>query len=272
LSAVNAAPPHRAYSVGMPAIDGARLRDLLLPREHGGWSLAFEPVALGLLAAPSLAGGILAVAAAALFLVRRPAQFASGRFGPHRRGGATVVLGTLAVVALAALVASARLGGWPALQPLLLALPPGILFLVFDARGESRMAAAELAGAATFAVFPAACARLAGAGWPIALSLTALMLLRALPAVLVLRTFLRRRKNASVSTLPALLASVGAVGAAFALARAGLAGGPILGLSLLLLGRAIWLLGPAAPAWRASQLGALESALGLGFVITVGLA
>jgi hypothetical protein len=28
-------------------------RDLLLPKEHGGWSLAFEPVALGLLVAPS---------------------------------------------------------------------------------------------------------------------------------------------------------------------------------------------------------------------------
>ncbi len=256
----------------MPAIDGARLRDLLLPREHGGWSLAFEPVALGLLAAPSLGGGILAVAAAALFLARRPAQFAFGRFGPHRRGGATIVLGSLAAVALAALAVSARLGGWSALQPLLLAVPPAMLFLVFDARGESRVAAAELAGAATFAVFPAVCARLAGAGWPVALSLTVLMLLRALPAVLVLRTFLRRRKDASVSTIPALLASLGAVVGAVALARAGLAGGAALGIALVLLGRAVWLLGPVAPAWRASQLGALESALGLGFVVTVGLA
>jgi hypothetical protein len=45
---------------------------LILPKEHGSWSLALEPLALGLLAAPSLAGGPLAIAAIAGFFLRRP--------------------------------------------------------------------------------------------------------------------------------------------------------------------------------------------------------
>ncbi len=50
----------------------ASFRSLVLPREHGSWSLALEPVALGLLVAPTRAGGWLALAAAAAFLARRP--------------------------------------------------------------------------------------------------------------------------------------------------------------------------------------------------------
>ena len=36
---------------------------LTLPKEHGSWSLALEPVAFGLLVAPSAAGAALALAA-----------------------------------------------------------------------------------------------------------------------------------------------------------------------------------------------------------------
>jgi hypothetical protein len=37
-----------------------RIVRLILPRAHGSWSLALEPLTLGLLAAPSAAGGALA--------------------------------------------------------------------------------------------------------------------------------------------------------------------------------------------------------------------
>ena len=39
-------------------------RELVLPKEHGSWAFAFEPIALGLLIAPSPAGGWLALAMA----------------------------------------------------------------------------------------------------------------------------------------------------------------------------------------------------------------
>jgi hypothetical protein len=51
-----------------PPAPMARWRDVILPKEHGSWSLALEPIALGLLVAPSWAGGSLAVAVLAGFL------------------------------------------------------------------------------------------------------------------------------------------------------------------------------------------------------------
>ncbi len=247
------------------------LRHLLLPREHGAWSLALEPVALGLLAAPSRAGAVLALAAAAVFLARRPLQFVCGRFGREQRTAALAPLAALLVLAAGALFGAAQLAGWPAFWPLLGALPPALLFLTFDVRGDARGAAAELAGAAAFAVFPAACASLAGAGPATALALAALMLLRAVPAVLVVRTFLRQNKGYTASAAPALLTSGLAALGATALALHGLASGAALGVALLFLLRAVWLLGPAAPSLRAKQLGLLESALGVGFILAAGL-
>src|SRR3974377_1668220 len=45
---------------------------LILPREHGSWSLALEPVAFGMLAAPSTPGLALAAAAISGLFLRRP--------------------------------------------------------------------------------------------------------------------------------------------------------------------------------------------------------
>ncbi|MGH8022300.1 MAG: YwiC-like family protein [Limisphaerales bacterium] len=50
---------------------------LVWPKEHGSWFLALEPVALGMLAAPSGAGAALAVAASSGFLLRRPLKIVS---------------------------------------------------------------------------------------------------------------------------------------------------------------------------------------------------
>ncbi|HQY06456.1 MAG TPA: YwiC-like family protein, partial [Lacunisphaera sp.] len=49
---------------------------VFLPKEHGSWSLALEPLALGLLLAPSAAGGALLAAALAGFFARRPLKTA----------------------------------------------------------------------------------------------------------------------------------------------------------------------------------------------------
>ena len=250
---------------------GRSLR-MLLPREHGAWCLAFEPLALGLLAAPSRAGGCLALAATAMFFARRPLH---GLLRPRetapRTASAPLLLG-LALLAAAALGAAATLASWAALWPLLLAVPPAVLFVVCDAQGEARAVSAELAGAAAFAVLPAACATLAGHHWSVALALATSMLLRAMPAVLVVRSFLRRRKGHTGSGLPALVASAAAAVVITALALADLASGAALGAAFLFLLRAVWLLGPAAPSLRAPQLGALEATLGAGFVLAVGLA
>jgi hypothetical protein len=248
-----------------------RLAALLLPREHGSWSLALEPVALGLLAAPSVSGVLLGLAATTAFLARRPAQFVAGRFGPMHQSEALAPLALLIGCAGVAVAAAGLLGGWAALAPLLLAVPPAALFLHFDTRGESRAAAAELAGAATFAFVTVTCGTLAGRGWPTALALGALSLLRAAPAVLVVRTFLRRQKGQPASAPTALATSLGATAGIAWLAHAKLAHLAVLGVALLLLVRSVWLLGPRPPALRASQLGVIEAVLGAAFVLAAGL-
>lgn len=243
----------------------------MLPREHGSWSLALEPVALGLLAAPSAASALLGLAAATAFLARRPAQFVAGRFGPAQQAEAAAPLSGLIGIAVVATLDAGWLGGWSALTPLLPALVPAALFAHFDARGEARTAAAELAGCAAFAFVPAACATLAGHGLGPTLALGVLSLCRAAPAVLVVRTFLRRRKDQPTAIAPVVASSFVATGVIACLAAAGFTSGAALAVALLLLVRTVWLLGPRPPTLRATRLGVLEAALGVAFVLAAGL-
>lgn len=68
----------------------AHWRELVWPREHGSWSFALEPMALGLIAVPSVAGGWLALAVGAAFFARRPLRIAWGDEQAERRRDARV--------------------------------------------------------------------------------------------------------------------------------------------------------------------------------------
>src|SRR5690349_12445863 len=93
---------HRAF---------ARWREQVWPREHGSWSLALEPLGLGLLAAPSAAGGWFALAVLAAFFGRRPLRTAVSDPVAARRAEARVALVPLAIVALGGLAGAIVLGG-----------------------------------------------------------------------------------------------------------------------------------------------------------------
>ena len=215
----------------------------------GRWRSSRSP--LGLIAAPSLAGAALAVSLFAAFLGRRPFKtMATGPDRDRRRAAwpAAAVLSVLAVVAFAEAVA---LGGVPALWPLLLCVPPGLLFAGFDLRGDSRAPAAELAGSAAFALLPAAFATLSG--WPAtgALALAALMLARCGPTILYVRTYLRRAKTGRASAAPALLAATAAAAVTAVLVILRLAPVAALPLGLVLLARAGVVLGLLRPSFSA---------------------
>src|SRR6478736_3133505 len=69
--------PHNTGRVGrFGGVTDASVRSpwraVVIPSEHGGWGLTAEPALLGLLVAPSIAGGALAVAAFLAFLLRTP--------------------------------------------------------------------------------------------------------------------------------------------------------------------------------------------------------
>jgi hypothetical protein len=248
-------------------------RSLLLPKEHGSWSLAFEPLALGLLAAPSPAGGALALAVAAGFFARRPLKLGftlpanDDRRGPARRWALL-----LSFLAGGALLAVALARGLADLWPLLLAVPCGGLFLWFDLRNEMREAEAEFAGCTAFALVPATFATLAG--WPPAhaLALAAVMLARSLPTVLAVRTCLRLGKGRPAGPALPLFAAAGAGLLLAFLATRGLVPRTAPVLALVLLGRAFLYVTPLRPAWSARRVGVNEAVLGGLFVATLALA
>jgi len=240
----------------------APVTSVFLPKEHGSWSLALEPLALGLLVAPTSAGGALTVAALAGFFARRPfkAFFAPATIRRREAGQAILIFSALGVAGFSVVLV---LGGAAALWPLLLAAPLGGLFAWFDAQNGSRAAAAEIAGSAAFALVPAALATLAGWSPGPALALAALALTRSVPTVLTVRSSLRQAKGESAGfLLPVLAALVAALGITV-----------LCGLSLVpawaalpawvLLARTLWFASPSRPSWSARRIGMFEAITGL---------
>jgi len=258
----------------MTAPSGSHWREairLCWPREHGSWSLALEPLALGLIAAPSAAGFILAAAVLAGFFVRRPLRLAlAGREDPRRRLAVACVV-VLGAAAAAGLAAAAAFAGAVNLWPLLLGVPPGVAFIWLDSRGEARVAGAEVAGVCAFAVVPAGLA--AAAGWPLAtaLALAATMAGRSVPAVMAIRAYLRRHKGQPITVVPALAAAATAVIAAVLLAGGGLAPWTAPLMMAVFLVRTAVLLGWRQPRWSAHRVGIAESVLGGVLVIVLAI-
>lgn len=247
---------------------GSPASTVFLPKEHGSWSLAFEPLAVGLLLAPSAAGAALFAAAAVGFFARRPFKAVFGAQSTANRRAAFKAVGLFSALAVVAGLELFVLGNFIALWPLLLVVPFGLLFAWFDAQGEGRAAAAEVAGSAAFAMLPAGFATLAGWSAVAALSLAALALVRSVPTVLTIRTFLRQRKGEGASSLLPIVSAALGVGLLLQLAASGyLPWLAIVGAEILLL-RTLWLAGPWRPAWSARRAGMFEGVLG---VIYVGL-
>src|ERR1041385_7118139 len=102
-----------------PAIAGARIRTLLIPREHGAWGLLLIPLLTGVFAGLEVVSNafpalLLAVAAVALFWMRTPVEIALGT-SPIRAQSATetnwLLLATAGLGSLAMLCLSALLWG-----------------------------------------------------------------------------------------------------------------------------------------------------------------
>jgi hypothetical protein len=153
-------------------------RAVAVPIEHGGWGLTLEPVLLGLLLEPSLAGFALAGAALVAFAARTPVKVVlvdrfRNRWLPRTRTAATVAAVELAVLVglVAIAVVSADHAFWP---PLLLAAPLVLVELWFDMRSRGRRLVPEVAGtigigavAAAIVLAGGADATLAGAAWAV---------------------------------------------------------------------------------------------------------
>ncbi len=244
-------------------------RDCIAPKEHGSWSLAFEPLVFSLLIVPTAPGCLLALAFAAGFLGRRPLRLIWSERRPDRRGA--IYAAFLLCVAIAALSVLGTLmlagGDWTVwLAPVAIA---GGVFAYYDTRGAGREEAAEVAGSAAFALAPAAFGILGGWAPESATALAVLMTGRSVPSVLFVRAYLRAAKTGVRRDGPALVtAGLGLATVTYFHLR----GSVPLFAAVAMLGfflRALTLLVLMRPGWRARRIGMIEAVLGILFVAGV---
>jgi hypothetical protein len=249
---------------------GVRLKTIALPAEHGGWGLLFEPIALGLLLAPSVAGFYLALSAVGFFLARHPLTLlvlnrkrSSPRTALARRF-ATLYL----VIGIASFVAAFMFSRHQFILPLLIATPFALVQIVHDWTGRRRVLLSELAGVIAISSL-ATIVTLAG-GWSMKAGfvLWAIMISRAVPAILYVRACLRRLRLSNAPAKPMIVAHLLAIGVAVAFAGVDLVSAWVAMAMVLLLVRAV--IGFArAKTLTAKQLGFSEIAFGAMTVMIV---
>lgn len=219
-----------------------RIKPVALPVEHGGWGLALEPVVLGLLVAPSLAGLCLGLATVGAFLARHPLKIVvadrrRGRRFPRTRM-AELFTALYGAIALSGFLAAVALGPASLLLPLAVALPLAVLQLAYDFSSRSRALLPELSGATAMAAIASSLA-LAG-GWPLApaLALWAILAGRVLPTILYVRARLRAARGEQVASGLIIFTHLLACAVALVLFRQGLTSLLALAALLILLIRA----------------------------------
>ena len=252
--------------------NSVRLRTIALPVEHGGWGFSLEPVALGLLVAPSLAGLFLSVATMAAFLARHPlkllmADRRRGRRFPRTPVAERFALLYMTVAALCLLAAIRTAVSYEFLLPLLLAAPLGLIQLAYDRMSRSRALLPELAGATAMAAVASAVAL--ADGWPraAAFGLWAVLAARVVPTILYVRARLKMLHGQETSPAPVLITHALALVAVVALWWLNLASALAAAALLVLLARAITGFTRYDRATSAKQIGILELVFGAILVI-----
>lgn len=180
-------------------------KTVAVPVEHGGWGFLFEPIVLGMVAAPSWSGLCISVAAVAAFLARRPVKLywkQRGKRSAGRYRGAGVVAAMYAAIAAVALILGLVLAGWQPMLPLLIVSPLFLLFARLDATNQSRSLAAELTGPLALAAVATSVALSAGWQWPGASALWLIATARSIPSVVYVRARLRLERGASFRWTP----------------------------------------------------------------------
>lgn len=249
------------------------LRAVALPNEHGGWGLTAEPVVLGLLIGPSVAGACLGAAAVLAFLARTPVKLLSIDVRHGRRGGRSRLAAQVAAVELTVVVllgiAALLLAGWAWLVPVAVAAPFVGVEWWYDSRGRGRRLVPELSGAVGIAAVAAAVV-LAGDG-PASLAVGAWLVLaaRAVGSIPFVRTqILRlRRGTGSVRRSDAWQAAAVAVAVGAAAVEPRVIAGSIAVIALAAL-QCWWMRRPPVPPKR---LGFTQLGLGVGLVVVTAV-
>ena len=255
---------------------GVSLKKIAIPVEHGGWGILFEPIVLGLIAFPSVGGLLISLAAVGAFFARQPLKLAlvdwrRDRIYPRTRASAAlaVAFGFLAALMLAGAIASS---GTRILLPLLIAAPLALIQVWFDAKNDSRQLLPELSGAAAMSGVAGMIALAAGAGWIVAAVVWGVMVGRALPTILYVRSRVLMERGTAASRAIPVLAHVGAALLGLVLFAGGLVPIVVPIALAILLGRCAVGLSPLRRRASAKEVGFTEIAWGAVTVIAIGLA
>jgi hypothetical protein len=193
-------------------------RRVAIPSEHGGWALTAEPVLLGLLVAPSVAGVALSLGAVLAFLARTAVYV--GLVDRHRlrwlprttiaaRVAAIEAVLVIALVGVALLTGSAR---W--LLLLAVAVPLVAVELDFDLRSRSRRLIPELCGAVGMSAVVGCIVLAAGEPAELAVALWLIAAGRSVASIPFARTQIERLHHRPVRFVVSDVAQVVGVGLA----------------------------------------------------------
>jgi hypothetical protein len=243
--------------------------------EHGGWDLLFEPIVLGLLLAPSLAGLCVSVGAMGAFLAWHPFKLAVGDWRHGRRWSRTTLAEGFVVLyvcfAALGLFAALKIADRSFLLPLLIAAPIASVQLLYDSVGRSRTLMAELAGSISIGAVATAIAIAGGWPRPAAFGLWVILAARTVQTILYLRARLRLLHRKSASPRVVIIVHLLAIPIVFGLALGGVA--PFLAVAALviLLLRAVIGFSKSGKRVTAKKLGLRELGFGAMTVFAVVL-
>jgi hypothetical protein len=197
-----------------------RIRPIALPVEHGGWGLSIEPIALGLSVVPSIAGLCLGIATMGAFLARQPFKIFVADLRNRRSMARTPIARNFfllyAAIALLGLLGAIFFApNKEFLLPLLLALPFGLVQLIYDAIGSSRSLIPELSGATSLAAVATSIALVGGLYLPLAFGLWLILVARVVPTIFYVRAKIRQVRGETVSVYPTMLFHLLALGITF---------------------------------------------------------
>lgn len=246
---------------------------MAVPTEHGGWSITLEPVLLGLIVAPSVAGFALGAAALLAFITRSPLKVVLVDRWRGRRLERTRIAIRVAAVEIAAIVALVTIAVMTATAvfwwPLALAAPLVAIEVWYDMRSRSRRLIPELAGTIGIGSVATAIALADGADAGVAAGLWVVIAARSIATVPFIRMQLLRLKELPHTIWHSDVAQVAAVAVATAGVPLGIVPEPA---ALAVAGLATFELIAVRKAPRpAAVLGTQQVVLGLTVVLITGL-
>lgn len=245
------------------------IKSVAMPAEHGGWGFLFEPILLGILVAPSLAGVAIGLAAVGLFLLHQPLKIVikdrkRGRVFQRTRLAQRFAIGYSAAAVGFGILAFLLSDGTFWLPPLLTA-PLIAAQFYFEARNEGRSLWSEIFAAAALASIAPAII-LAGGQAATTAAIAGLLMLLRLPSIEYVRTRIKWMHNKPASRAPTLITHIAAVAITAVLWAANLIGVAALIGTAMLLARAIYGLF-AQREKNAKVIGIQEVFLGLAYAV-----